>query len=149
VLLDYDEPGSAYSVGWARYVLERRAASSQWAAGESVGLLETTVERRRGRPAGEDPPDADTPDQPIDFIEAIAPLDEHPEETPGAGHEDLQPPPPGRGPQRRPVRRKAYLIHQPVGRGQPIAFAEDPNYRAYAESTALLFMNGVLLGPGR
>jgi hypothetical protein len=30
-----------------------------------------------------------------------------------------------------------------------VAFAEDPNYRAYAEATQLLFMNAVLLGPGR
>ncbi len=44
---------------------------------------------------------------------------------------------------------KAFLIHQPVGRGQIIAFAEDPNYRAYAEATQLLFINAVLLGPGR
>ena len=44
---------------------------------------------------------------------------------------------------------KAYLIHQSVGRGQLIAFAEDPNYRAYAEATQLLFINAVLLGPGR
>ena len=26
---------------------------------------------------------------------------------------------------------------------------EDPNYRAYTEATELLFMNAVLLGPGR
>ncbi len=38
---------------------------------------------------------------------------------------------------------------QPVGRGQIIAFAEDPNFRAYTETTQLLFMNAVLLGPGR
>ena len=44
---------------------------------------------------------------------------------------------------------KAFLIHQPVGRGQIVAFAEDPNYRAYTEATQLLFMNAVLLGPGR
>jgi hypothetical protein len=44
---------------------------------------------------------------------------------------------------------KAFLIHEPVGDGQIIAFAEDPNYRAYAEATQLLFMNAVLLGPGR
>ena len=44
---------------------------------------------------------------------------------------------------------KAYLMHQPMGRGQVIAFAEDPNYRAYTASTMLLFMNAVLLGPGR
>jgi hypothetical protein len=28
-----------------------------------------------------------------------------------------------------------------------IAFAEDPNYRGYAESTELLFTNAILLGP--
>jgi len=44
---------------------------------------------------------------------------------------------------------KAFLIHQPVGQGQIIAFAEDPNFRAYTEATSLLFMNAVLLGPGR
>ena len=44
---------------------------------------------------------------------------------------------------------KAFLIYQPMGRGQIIAFAEDPNYRAYTEATQLLFMNAVLLGPGR
>ena len=44
---------------------------------------------------------------------------------------------------------KAFLIHQPKGSGQIIAFAEDPNYRAYTEATQLLFMNAVILGPGR
>jgi hypothetical protein len=44
---------------------------------------------------------------------------------------------------------KAFLIHEPRGSGQIIAFAEDPNYRAYSEATQLLFMNAVLLGPGR
>ena len=44
---------------------------------------------------------------------------------------------------------KAYLMHQPVGSGQLVAFAEDPNYRAYAEASQLLFLNAVLLGPGR
>jgi hypothetical protein len=43
--------------------------------------------------------------------------------------------------------QKPYLIHQPFGQGRIIAFAEEPNYRAYAESTMLLFMNAVLLGP--
>jgi hypothetical protein len=42
---------------------------------------------------------------------------------------------------------KAYLMHQPLGDGHVIAFAEDPNYRGYAETTELLFMNAVLLGP--
>jgi hypothetical protein len=43
--------------------------------------------------------------------------------------------------------QKAYLIDQPMGRGRVVAFAEDPNYRAFVESTELLFMNAVLLGP--
>ncbi len=43
--------------------------------------------------------------------------------------------------------RKAYLMHQPIGQGHVIAFAEDANYRAYTEATMLLFMNAVLLGP--
>ncbi len=43
--------------------------------------------------------------------------------------------------------QKAFLLHQPLGRGHVIAFAEDPNYRAFAESTELLFLNAVLLGP--
>ena len=251
VLLVYDEPGSAYSVGWARYVLERRygqrttvvrassfgrailseydvivfpsgdygsavgsglvdrlqswmrdggtlitmAASSQWAASEDVGLLNTTSERRGGRAEGEDPTEEeDTPDQPIDFLEAIAPEDEAPEQTPGAilkvilddehwlsagtdgeigavvqGSRIFSPIKLDEGqnvgryadegdlvlggivwdeaePQ---LANKAFLIHQPIGRGQLVAFAEDPNYRAYAEATQLLFMNAVLLGPGR
>jgi hypothetical protein len=43
--------------------------------------------------------------------------------------------------------QKAFLMHQPRGRGHVIAFAEDPNYRGYAEATELLFMNAILLGP--
>jgi hypothetical protein len=43
--------------------------------------------------------------------------------------------------------QKAFLMHQPIGEGHLIAFAEDPNYRGYAEATELLFMNAVLLGP--
>ena len=44
--------------------------------------------------------------------------------------------------------QRAFLMHQPMGRGHVIAFAEDPNYRAYAEATQLLFINAVLLGAG-
>jgi hypothetical protein len=44
--------------------------------------------------------------------------------------------------------QKAFLIHQPFGQGHVIAFAEEPNYRAFTEGTMLLFMNAVLLGPG-
>jgi hypothetical protein len=43
--------------------------------------------------------------------------------------------------------QRAFLMHQPLGAGHIIAFAEDPNYRAFTEATALLFMNAVLLGP--
>jgi hypothetical protein len=44
--------------------------------------------------------------------------------------------------------QRAFLMHQPLGRGHVIAFAEDPNYRAFTDATTLLFMNAVLLGPG-
>ncbi len=37
--------------------------------------------------------------------------------------------------------QRAFLMHQPTGRGHVIAFAEDPNYRAFAEATELLFIN--------
>jgi hypothetical protein len=44
--------------------------------------------------------------------------------------------------------QKPFLMHQPFGQGHVIAFAEEPNYRAFTEGTMLLFMNAVLLGPG-
>ena len=44
------------------------------------------------------------------------------------------------------IQQKAFLIHQPIGQGHLIAFAEDPNYRAYAEATEFLFINAILLG---
>lgn len=43
---------------------------------------------------------------------------------------------------------KAFVMHAPAGQGSVIAFAEDPNYRAFLESMSLLFLNAVLLGPG-
>jgi hypothetical protein len=43
--------------------------------------------------------------------------------------------------------QKAFLVSQPMGRGRVIAFAEDPNFRGYAEATQLLFLNAVVLGP--
>ena len=248
VLLVYDAPGSTNSVGWARYVLERRygqrttairtsslgravladydvivfpsgnygsavgqgmvtriqawmrdggtvvtmAASTEWAT--RAGLLATTAERRGGRPVGTPPRAGGTPDQPIDYLEAIAPVDEEPEQTPGSilkvildkdhwlaagtdgeigalvdGSRIFTPITLDEGQNvgryadlddlvesgivwdaaKPQLANKAYLIHQPVGRGQVISFAEDPNYRAYAEATELLFMNAVLLGPGR
>ena len=42
---------------------------------------------------------------------------------------------------------KAFLIHQPLGQGHVIAFAEDPNFRAFMEATSLLFINAVVFGP--
>jgi hypothetical protein len=44
--------------------------------------------------------------------------------------------------------QRAFLMHQPMGSGHIIAFAEEPNYRAFTDATTLLFMNAVLLGPG-
>jgi hypothetical protein len=38
-------------------------------------------------------------------------------------------------------------MHQAIGQGHVVAFAEDPNFRAFAEATELLFINAVLLGP--
>lgn len=252
VLLAYDEPGSTYSVGWARYVLERRygqrvtairaatlgrarladydvvvlpsgdygsvlggrlserlrpwmeaggtlvtmAESSRWAARSDVGLLSTATEVRGGGRAEPQPTEGPTvaPGQPIDYLEAIAPDREPPEQTPGAilhvvldtehwlsagtdgkigalveGTRIFSPitlddgtnvgryGAPGElvasgivWDEARPqLAHKAFLVHQPVGRGQLIAFAEDPNYRAYAEATQLLFLNAVLLGPAR
>ena len=248
VLLVYDAPGRSLSVGWARYVLERRygqrttavrastlgrarltdydvivfpsgnyggvvgdglmdrlqawmrdggtlitmAESSRWAS--RAGLLATETERRGGRAEGDDPPEPDTPEQPIEYLDAISPEDESPEGVPGAilrtmldtehwlaagtdgeigvlveGSRVFRPITLDEGtnvgryadlenlvlsgivweesqPQ---LASKAFLIHQPVGRGQLVAFAEDPNYRAYSEATQLLFMNAVLLGAGR
>lgn len=43
--------------------------------------------------------------------------------------------------------KKAYLMHQPHGRGHVVAFAEDPNYRAFMDGLNLLFLNAVLFGP--
>jgi len=44
---------------------------------------------------------------------------------------------------------KAYLVHQPHGRGHVVAFAEDPNVRAFADGLNLMLMNAVLLTAGR
>jgi hypothetical protein len=45
--------------------------------------------------------------------------------------------------------RKAYLVHQPHGRGHVVAFAEDPNVRGFADGLNLLLLNAVLLTAGR
>jgi hypothetical protein len=248
VLLVYDAPGQTYSVGWARYVLERRyaqptvavrasslgqadladydvivfpsgnysgavgsglldelrswmsnggtlitmAGSTAWAA--RAGLLSTTVERRGGRAEGDDPPGDETPEQPIEYLDEIAPADEAPESVPGAivqavldtdhwlaagtdgeigvlveGNRVFRPLTLDDGEnvgrygevdelvlsgvvwdEARPqLASKAFLMVEPYGSGQLVAFAEDPNYRAYTEATQLLFINAVILGPGR
>jgi hypothetical protein len=43
--------------------------------------------------------------------------------------------------------QKAYLMHQRLGRGHVVAFAEEPNYRAFMDGLNLLFMNAVFFGP--
>ncbi len=168
------------------------AESTRWAA--RAGLLSTTAERRGGRPEGTAPKPSGTPEQPIQYLEAIAPVDEAPEQTPGAivdvildtdhwlaagtdgdigamveGSRIFTPITLDHGTNvghyadidhlvlggivweaaKPQLANKAYLMIEPVGRGQLVAFAEEPNYRAYAEGTELLFMNAVLLGPGR
>lgn len=45
--------------------------------------------------------------------------------------------------------QKAYLLHQPRGRGHVVAFAEDPNVRGFADGLHLFFLNAVLLTAGR
>jgi len=47
----------------------------------------------------------------------------------------------------RQLPNKAYVIHQPAGRGHIVAFAEDPNFRALFEGLNVLFLNGVFFGP--
>lgn len=48
----------------------------------------------------------------------------------------------------RQLPNKAVVMDVPTGRGHVIAFAEEPNYRAFQESMTLMFMNAILLGPG-
>ncbi|MDA2925715.1 hypothetical protein MYX78_00535 [Acidobacteria bacterium AH-259-G07] len=43
--------------------------------------------------------------------------------------------------------QKAYLMHQAHGRGHVVAFAEDPNYRAFCDGLNLVFLNAVFFGP--
>ncbi len=42
----------------------------------------------------------------------------------------------------------SYLIHQPLGEGHVVAFADDPNYRAMYPALQRLFINAVMFGPG-
>ncbi|MBX3464726.1 MAG: peptidase M14 [Planctomycetes bacterium] len=50
---------------------------------------------------------------------------------------------------RRQLPQKAFLVHQPHGRGHVVAFAEDPNVRAFADGMNLFLLNAVLLTAGR
>jgi hypothetical protein len=45
------------------------------------------------------------------------------------------------------VAQSSYLVHQPLGRGHVVAFADDPNYRAMCPSLQRLFVNAVMLAP--
>jgi hypothetical protein len=49
--------------------------------------------------------------------------------------------------EKKQIANKAYLMHQALGRGHVVAFAEDPNFRAYSEGTSLLFLNALFFGP--
>ncbi|MFQ5752534.1 MAG: M14 family metallopeptidase, partial [bacterium] len=49
---------------------------------------------------------------------------------------------------KKQIANKAYLMYQPLGRGHVVAFAEDPNYRAFMDGLNLLFMNAIFFGPG-
>ncbi len=170
--------------------------SSRWAARESVGLLETYLQLRDGKPDTEasekDVKKPEAPAKPFDLEKAIQPDRERPEAVPGAllrlvldmehwlaagtdgeiqalvdGTRVFVPLKMDRGrnvavygrkenlvagglvweESQELMAQKAFLMHQPNGQGHVIAFAEDPNYRAFTEATKLLFINAVLLGP--
>jgi hypothetical protein len=48
---------------------------------------------------------------------------------------------------KKQLANKAYLMHQQHGRGHVVAFAEDPNTRAFFDGTNLLLMNAIFFGP--
>ncbi len=48
---------------------------------------------------------------------------------------------------RKQIANKAYLMVQSHGRGHVVAFAEDPNYRAFCDGLNLLFLNAIFFGP--
>jgi hypothetical protein len=50
---------------------------------------------------------------------------------------------------KRQLPQKAFLVHQPHGRGHVVAFAEDPNVRTFADGLNLMLLNAVLLTAGR
>lgn len=44
---------------------------------------------------------------------------------------------------------KPYVLHQRLGRGHIVAFADDPNYRAFSPHLQRLFFNAAFFGPAR
>lgn len=50
---------------------------------------------------------------------------------------------------KKQIAGKAYLIHQPHGRGHVVAFAEEPNFRAFSDGLHLLLMNAIFFSPSR
>jgi hypothetical protein len=48
---------------------------------------------------------------------------------------------------KKQIANKAYLMHQPSGMGHVVAFAEDPNTRAFVDGTNLMLMNAIFFGP--
>lgn len=43
---------------------------------------------------------------------------------------------------------KAFLMYARIGRGNLVAFAEEPNYRAFLDGLNLMMMNAIFFGPG-
>ena len=48
---------------------------------------------------------------------------------------------------KKQIANKAYLMHQRLGQGNVVAFAQDPNYRAFFDGLNLLLINAIFLGP--
>lgn len=48
---------------------------------------------------------------------------------------------------RKQLANKAFLMHQHLGDGHIVAFAEDPNTRAFMDGTNLLLLNAIFFGP--
>ena len=44
---------------------------------------------------------------------------------------------------------KPILLYQPLGRGHIVAFADDPNYRAFSPHLQRLFFNAAFFSSGR
>ncbi len=48
---------------------------------------------------------------------------------------------------KKQLANKAFLMHQRFGRGNVVAFAEDPNFRAYMDGLNVLLFNALFFGP--